>query len=131
MNVDNINRVIEAIRTEKEIQFSMPDWFKPQVEGCKTVCCIGGTCAVVGKFKTVADTYNAPFHYIPITAKWLGITEDDAHELCCAEELEDDCSLEDITKDTAIACLEHLRDTGNVDWLLAARKTGLIAADHE
>lgn len=130
-NTENINKVIDVLRNETlvksyKIGFNMMVWkdsAPDRLDGCDTCCCIGGTANMLeaieqGSLWAYTDG-RVGFHRSHTTAAaWLGLNSTDADKLfypynVCVKG-ESDWSR--ITPAAAIACLEHLRDTGEVNW---------------
>lgn len=120
MNIDNLNHLIETLRNppaESHMGFNMRDWFVPAHEGpshvdyeCNSVACIAGWCAYIAK----ADLSESD---IPeVAMNWLEITVEQSCELFTPQAVED---YEAVTIEDAIRVIEHLRDTGEVDWSIA------------
>ena len=132
MNTDNINLVIASIRGEieatKTAGFNMNHFVADtshDVEDmtgrdCGTIACIAGHAYLLDKQASPnaeAHAYRATTSYLDVGAEFLGITDsDDAERLFYGSNYD---RLEDITPEQAITVLEHLRDTGNVNWGIA------------
>lgn len=141
-NTDNINILIDRLRHVDGRHVKMFDFSevaevaeederKPigiitdakEMHTCNTAFCIAGwvnalkSVRVNSKMK-IEDLLFSNDEY---AADWLGIDEDQAHALFYMEEsaidtMEFDELPDNIRKRAAIAVLEHLRDTGEVDW---------------
>ena len=114
-NVENIRRVIDAIRTgdgHPEIGFNMRTFTpEPQYDysdrGCGTAMCIGGWAFTLatGRRGTEGDDFEP-------AVEWLGLDDYRAETLFYPNGMEG----WNATADHAIAVLEHLIATGEVDW---------------
>jgi hypothetical protein len=124
-NAENIRLVIEAIRTgdgHPEIGFNMYEYTPvddvpdQSGRGCGTAMCIGGWAYTL----STGEPANTDRRYgiRDIAADYLGLTIPDAGTLFYAEGAGQ--STDDITADRAIAVLEHLIETGEVDWSVGA-----------
>ena len=137
-NVENINKVIDAIRTAgtgeyEGLGFNMFDFFSrtkrvdPEYDDiidrsghdCGTVACIGGWAYALSVDETEdfwALGTSAPAIYImDSAAEFLGLSETESRALFIPYV---PCPLTRITVNQAIATLERLRDTGEVVWEL-------------
>jgi hypothetical protein len=104
-NVENITILIDYLRELPDENFAMNTWLNKN-HMCGTVGCIGGfTKLLLGDFDTMRDT-----------GEKLGITEDAADRLCYPD-IEERYAT--VTREHAIRVLEHLRETGRVDWSAA------------
>lgn len=142
MNVDRINQVIASIkgeiaRTEK-LGFNM-NFFLKKAEDEESVDLTGRSCGIIACIAGHAyavlrdnespediDPANSTEYWdIPHVAQlWLDISPEDADLLFYAQgehgHVGSVILLEDITPALAIRTLEHLRDTGKVDWQLGS-----------
>jgi len=120
MNKENIQKLIDVLKSEeglKGVTFDMATFYGED-EICGTVACIAGHAALLtdpNAFtpRRAGTAYN-------IARSWLDISVEQANKLFYA--LNFPGSIFDITEDQAVAALEHLRDTGEVDWVAAVRK---------
>jgi hypothetical protein len=139
LNRDNVNTVIARIRKNKEFVFNMSTWGNPTVdengkfidgEGevidehtCGTAACIAGFCVVV-KNDDKIPPYAAAFD---TGMNFLGLERSQARRLFMPEydnegrhfNADSGCYPYEATADQGIKVLEHLRDTGEVDWRVA------------
>lgn len=143
MNRTNLQTLIDALRThtlaeQKDVGFNMstyigrPNLWRDQPmntdhsgRNCGTVACIAGHAAWLA---TDADEVrDIDLTVVPdLAKKWLGLDEYTARELFLggysrpdSPEFLDYLTLDQlsaVTLDQAIAVLEHLRDTGAVNW---------------
>lgn len=117
MNIENIRLVRNVIANLPPERFNMNYWAayvenEDDVENivevlhnCGTVACIGGwTNAIFGD--ETESTYDA--------AKHLGLSDRTAHSLFYPWGISK--SFDEITIDEAIQVLDHLIETGEVDW---------------
>ena len=138
-NAANINRLIEHLQSDNGSHFRMANFADYTFEGadipikvmtdpkqihtCKTAFCIAGWVNAL----TAADSDgnrkigDLNFGSESRAADWLGIDSEQGENLffmvSADPELEEFDELPDaIRKRAAIAVLEHLRDTGEVDW---------------
>ena len=122
-NNDNIDRVIESLKSSDELGFNMWFYSYPTSKsildlsgrGCGTVGCIAGHCVFLhyGQTKSNVDAFS-------IGMEFLDITEDQADELFQVGEP----FVEGIiTLEQAIATLEHLKETGEVKWQTTTTST--------
>lgn len=119
MNFENLDRLITAIKKEnlvhkgKPVKFFMPYWM--ETTDCNTFCCIGGHCEILSGNSSGAFCY--------IVADFLGISTDQAYDLCYARDTESGLKIEmsSVTKKDAIRVLEELRRTGEVNWAILGR----------
>lgn len=121
-NAENINRVIASIKGEieatKEIGFNMGDYVTKDAydlsgRSCGTVACIAGHAYSIVK-NGVVDTEVAWREAEDVGAEFLDLGMSDADALFYGYGAS--CPLDAITPQKAIRTLEHLRDTGEVDW---------------
>jgi hypothetical protein len=112
-NIENINKVIDAIRHQKELGvfFDMGS-FITKTHVCGTAACIGGFAAICAK-GSVQDILNGPSYIDDIGAEFLDIDEATVMDLFYPSANPYGYMA---TADNAIAVLEHLRDTGEADW---------------
>lgn len=140
-NTENINRLIEAIRTEERAAFNMNWWIikktgdediddyaiprelKDVIEAhpCGTVACIGGFCNLLVDEPNSYEAHKFdPNSYA--AHKFLGIPREDADALFYPGDGQGSYQQElskrayAASPKDAIRVLEHLRDTGKVDW---------------
>ena len=151
-NTANINKLIELLRADQGRHFIMRKFVHhlgtddncriQQYAECKTACCLAGwanTFALAEEegtdWKSITGyNFAAELGDRERAGHWLGITD-----YCTYIELFEIHSLQDIgvmplTKfdnlpaetrvSAAIAVLEHLRDTGYVNWLRALNSVG-------
>lgn len=123
-NVANINKLIETLRTIKPARFNMSAWavdgeewpVKPADLLANRGPC--GTCGCIGGWaNAVFETERGP----ELAAAALGLSEDDSEALFYPRGVSPDI-WERITRRQAIRVLEHLRDTGEVDWSKRGRR---------
>lgn len=125
-NKRNINRVIASIKGEikatEQIGFNMED-FVTDTSGdrsgrhCGTVACIAGHAHILKTKEDPKTCFFAAGRIVESGKEYLKLSYEDAEELFYANALQEDGqSLDDITPEQAIRTLEHLRDTGEVDW---------------
>lgn len=117
MNAANVQRVIDAIKNERigntYVKFAFETWNAGI--NCGTSACIGGTaCLLAGSRDTCLADQDA--------RAFLDISCEQSEELFYAWKYRDlrALRLNEITRRHAIRTLEHLRDTGNVDWSATA-----------
>ena len=123
-NVENINKVIEAIRSAgtgkyEGLGFNMASWYVkdgnfPDRSGhkCGTVACIAGWAWAVSP-----ENKNGPLSmfnrgYLFHGRKFFEISPEQAGRLFTPNFVD----LSEITVDQAVETLERLRDTGEVVW---------------
>lgn len=120
MNKENIQQVIDVLKSEEGLEgvtFDMATFYGED-EVCGTVACIAGHAALLADPNAFTPRRARPAY--DIARSWLDISVEQADKLFYA--LNFPGSIFDITKAQAIAALEHLRDTGEVDWMTAGRK---------
>lgn len=102
--IDHINAIIEAIKTEKIAYFDMPAWI--DYKRCGTYACIGGfSDLLLGiKFTEYTPDYDA------VVAERFGLSKQDFTNMIYS--LDESIPLHAITKDMAVRALESVRDTG-------------------
>lgn len=122
-NAENINKVIASIRGEieatKDVGFNMSDWVGPaEIEAddrtgrnCGTIACIAGHAYLVSGGEDRDATSD---DVVPAAQEFLDLKSGSADELFYAYGSGE--SMYDITSEQAIRTLEHLRDTGEVNW---------------
>lgn len=121
MNKENIQQLIDVLKSEeglKGVTFDMSRYYGED-EVCGTVACIAGHAALLADRLFGFTPHRAGAAYY-IAKSWLDISQDQADRLFYA--LNFPGSIYDVTKAQAVAALEHLRDTGEVDWQAAVRK---------
>lgn len=121
VNVENINKVIETIRGLKPERFDMNVWAETRggwfasperlLTECGTCGCIGGWTNALFDGCGRADARDA-----------LGLTHEEANALFYPYGLGGPDGQWRITRRQAIRVLEHLRDTGEVDWSKRGRR---------
>jgi hypothetical protein len=116
-NETNIRKVIAMIENEA-CYFNMKHWNNPDDEEskyptnvCGTPSCIGGWAESIKRFedKIVTDEEFLPEGEI---CKWLGLNRDDGDDLFYPDVVD----WSRITREEAIAHLEHVIATGEVNW---------------
>lgn len=117
MNIDNINKVIQAIRVSETFdmgRFWMPrSWLPSETPECGTPSCIAGHAAFLAGHREISRT--------ELTAKeFLGLEVREMNRLFYATYRDERYDLDKITAEQAIRTLEILRDTGEVRWDLTA-----------
>ena len=122
-NAENIRKVIEMIKDEQNY-FDMSTWnrmgdvninYPPNV--CGTPACIGGWSEAIIKHELKIAQDPDFFDYLDeaVIAEWLGIMPEDAEELFYG--------IGTIaTREEAIAHLEHIIETDEVNWSLFLEK---------
>jgi hypothetical protein len=129
MNVGNIRKVIEAIKAAPWMEAGptryipngkMPDGFNMSTFLSSTICgtvgCIGGFAACLASKEAgeAAETHG----YNRLRAdQYLGVDSDTLALLYLPVDAND------ITPDQAVAVLEHLIETGQVDWARFTNQT--------
>lgn len=131
-NAEHINQVIASIRGEMEVTknvgFQMEDYICPNDDNCPigydttgrncgTVACIAGHAHLIANdgrtWGSGGEVHSSGQHF-------LELDNEDANNLFYAWGARDENgNLRDMRKippDRAIRTLEHLRDTGEVDW---------------
>lgn len=117
----NIDRLIEAIRSEELAKFDMCEW-RLNNSVCGTVACIGGTAELLQE-----PHPHGGFYEEQEIADWItkGTPAEDENSARIAvmlfyasDEHGNEYSLDGITAKDAIKTLETLRDTGKVVWHL-------------
>jgi len=122
-NIENINKLIEVLKSDRaKDHFNMNFWFgnekgysllPSEINECGTVACIGGWCNVLQYEEKADKFYNV--HYQDSDARdWLGLDAATAGDLFYSYESFGITNPLDV-----IPVLEHLRDTGEVDWSLS------------
>lgn len=154
MNIDRLNRVIEAIRAEPK-HFVMSDWIHlgdaevsgndidPQNLKCGTAGCIGGWAEILAASDARLGKYEIPNYPdsdaqvrgSTLSALWLDVPDgsyerDELTNLFMMDHKFnmgdfDELSPEDRAK-AAIRAIEIFRDTGTSNWEQALRETGLL-----
>lgn len=114
MNVENIKRVRDHIAALPPAQFDMREWHEDRE--CGTVCCIGGWAGLVLR--------DDPEMGWPRVGGLLGLMPDRAHALFFMDETHANMARRTIPE--AVAVLDRLIETGEVDWDYAIAK---VAAD--
>lgn len=118
MNVENIDKVIEAIRRQELARFDMGTFGDAdQNHPCGTCACIGGFAYMLSANKTFhmfGATREALDEVITKAAAYLGLDADTADILFHPDA--DGRSWGTLTSEEAIETLEKLKLTGAVDW---------------
>ena len=100
MNRENIKKVRDHIAVAGDEHFDMRNW------DCGTSACIGGwTDRLCGPPGNRDST---------VTARTLGLDEEVANELFFMTETP--VRMMDVTREHAVRVLDHLLETGEVDW---------------
>lgn len=144
MNKDNVQLLIDALKQElkaktRDVGFNMNWWTIDKIDlesfenspglrgikfkdltgnSCGTTACLGGWCNILSGFAELSlseGSTNAN------AREFLGLDEDGARTLFYPPMIK---HYDDITPQDAIEVLEHLRDTGIVNWALVAGKYG-------
>ncbi len=126
MNIENINLLIDTLRSPRAAgHFDMNQWLvdaegkeftdtvskKAVINECGTVACIGGWCDVLAEEQgfTTSDQHSS----VSYAAEWLGISYSKAFQLFYPS----DGKMYELTNPLIAArVVEHLRDTGGVNW---------------
>ena len=117
----NITRLIDFLEAQTT-EFDMTHWLDPQDRGCGTIACIGGSACVV-----MGDRHAGTDHALEWILKGLDPApvldvNCEGNELFFPMNEHADWEEEDfdqpryVSRARAIAVLEHLRDTSNLDW---------------
>lgn len=107
INVKNIKRVRKAIATHDGTRFDMRNWPMPEDVRCGTAACIGGW--------TEAVLFRGPHGAsVDQICERLGITKVQSNALFFMEKTNH--SLGGRTRAEALAVLDRLIETGEVDW---------------
>lgn len=145
MNVENLNKVINAIKNDRDkdvSHFKMGvfsdtiDRAKQTEEGyqlCNTAMCVAGWANTINMIENNAPelTTEEYFDFVEDTdnaASWLDISNEDADHIFYmrgANIGSFDLANKDKRYAAAIEMLEHFRDTGEANWLRALRLHGL------
>lgn len=134
MNLANLNKLINvlanAIKTREGIDwdgtkvgFNMvtfcDDGEKDNLDSCRTVACLAGWAEIIqGNAPISAGSGSLSY--------FLDINESEGYRLAYAFAPDDSASghgpshMAEITPEQALKVLEHLRDTGDVDWTIIA-----------
>lgn len=141
-NTANINRLIEVLKRDDGKHFRMggynfanpdrdetiADVMDPKtIHTCGSAFCVAGWVNTIRMFDLgdlkIETDQDWIFEDTPSAAAWLGIDEDLAEDLFVMENAArwnmgkfDHELTPELRRDAAIAVLEHLRDTGGVDW---------------
>lgn len=120
LKIDNIQKTIDLMRTDNTIRMNMAHWIAQDGRDpnddhwCGTTCCIAGF-AIVSKYGKVVNPYGPePIPLVETAREYLGINDEQAEQLFYAPTE----AAWKITADSGIKLLEHLRDTGEVDWTI-------------
>lgn len=128
-NTENLAKVIKAIGSQKirgqKYKFNMGeyvhiDWDDiPNADWCETACCIGGTAwALMNPKMTPRETRDSfldDIHSLDKIRNWLGLTSRESEDLFMAYGY-NKTDFPAITPKEAINTLNHLNDTGKVNW---------------
>lgn len=121
---DYINETIDWLKAggdDGEHEFDMSYIYSESFDGCKTACCMCGymgmLACVTGELDMTPSVFGNRYYPDAFSdiASLLGIGVNDAHKLF----FPDDWRLSTIKPEQATKVLEHLRDTGEVDWGVA------------
>lgn len=140
MNIANIQKLIDHLKLTRAENFNMhhfmmgfPERRKPnnvlkQMEtegGCGTTACLAGHAVLIKaaeegeRLGPTGRLKNPPSYGLGLggdvdtrAQRWLGLSNDQAIDLFYRLD-------SDLTPEDTIPVLEHLRDTGEVDWSLA------------
>jgi hypothetical protein len=113
VNVQNTQRVIEAIRAEEIATFNMCHWNERRY-GCGTAACIGGFAEML--LKTERDS-KREIPWSEVASDFFGLDVLPGNNLFFPSEVR----MENITTDDAIAVLNNLIETGKVDWRVTGK----------
>lgn len=153
MNVENINKVIEALKADRDkpvSHFKMAifgqiidygkDPVSPGYQVCNTAMCIAGWANTIRMVETNDPALLTREYFCKVDARedaraWLDIDEADAeHIFFMSNSKDSDCQDAIDAFDAApsapryaaaIELLTHLRDTGEANWQRALRLHGL------
>lgn len=125
INLENLARLRDAIITgdgHQEVGFNLFDWvdFSDNIvkdqsnRGCLTTACLGGWCRILQEntVPNVGSQFGSS--YLKSTSDFLGIDYEEAENLCYASHTHKYKRI--ITVEETLKVLDHLRDTGKVDW---------------
>ena len=140
VNVENIGKVIRLLEEVPEDDFYMGDWgsdnFLDPVEvehmadnsclldDCGTPMCIAGWTGVAmarDGFDIIRVIDGKALNLLEVTAVWLGLQKLQKEELFLM--MGSTTMPVYVSPATAIACLKHLQETGEVDWDRARTET--------
>lgn len=132
--VDAEHAVIRSVK--HPVKFDMTDWIrKPVVEknrnSCGTSACIAGLCQLAydEEFSIDRDRWLDFDHSaMEFASHWLGLTDRQATCLFCGDSLyrgDPNAYLYAITRPVASAMLRNYAETGEMNWMAAARNAGL------
>lgn len=147
VNVANINRLIEALRTgelaDRGIGFNMKEWFSEgridhTGKGCGTVACMGGTAQILQALDNGGDLEFTKlpveewyFGHLPLrmsASRWLGLNEHEGEHLFSPRV---DKLWDTITVPEAIRALEILRDEKLIHWERAIQEVRRRVPHHQ
>ena len=119
---DHIIQVRDLIAEMNPVRFDMADWGRntllfnavsphEMVHNCFTAACIGGWCDAL----RMPDVRVLPAQRDEAaTAAWLGLTADDGNALFYMTRTDE--HFDNVTPSHAVAVLDILLETGEVDW---------------
>ena len=126
MNTDNVKVSIRAVEERKN--FDMRNWVNVAREAditCGTAACIAGCTALTPEFKQAGGGMHQgnPGLYIVLAdrsgfgalARFWGISWLEAHSLCAGRQFYRVDELGDVTREMALAALNHLLETGSTE----------------
>lgn len=130
-NIENVKRVRNLIAELPDEQFDYSVILSSEPE-CGTIGCIAGWCWVLNyedrygrrpNAKSVSGAFVHGINMMNEPRNFLGLTTDAADELFIARRFRNDreeflCP-NDITREMALNTLDHLIETGRVDWASA------------
>lgn len=125
MNVELINKVIEALKDEaNSVGFDMKEYYDP----CNSTACIAGHAVIIAKgIEALKIYYDGNMH--EYAQYLLNISGKQAFSLFVPLISVEGIRTRDVTKAEAIEALEKLRDTGKVDWSHCAHYRGTDNGD--
>lgn len=130
-NIENVKRVRDMIAEMEDVNFDYSVVLDPE-RSCGTAACIAGWCWVLnygdrkGRHPGPRAIYNAFVRGIKMMdepRKFLGLTTMEAGELFIARGFRNNrpnyLGIYEITRQMVVNTLDHLIETGRVDWAAA------------
>lgn len=124
LNKKHINELIETLRPLRtghdEGEFDMTNW-QHKGHACGTPSCMAGWATWIVEGRPTGPLEHLHSECEDAAAQYLGLTYEQADELFLPFDAEtaEGYDTNNIQPHHAIAVLEHLRDTGKVDWSFA------------
>lgn len=121
MNKENVKILRDHLASLDEKHFDMGLWYhNDEDDGCGTVACIAGWTDVIFWPQLLGIDRSENLEQRAQDA--LGLTEDEADQLFVPNIYDLDWHFDDFTTRHAVKVLDHLLETGKVNWRILGRR---------